>query len=140
MSDTSENFVVVTITRHEAKVWNTGISPGSLPTKILGPTTHNGNDSKSDPKVSGRGDSHNVPEYFEEVVEFLATASEILLVGHGKGKASAMLQFTQFLERKHPDLAKKVVDAVDTHLESITEPEILALAREWFNSHERLLA
>jgi hypothetical protein len=39
------------------------------------------------------------------------------------------------LERKEPDLAAKVVDAIDTNLIAMTEPEILAMAREWFDSH-----
>jgi hypothetical protein len=48
-----------------------------------------------------------------------------------------MLHFIQFLERKHPDIAKKVVDAVDTRLQEMTEPEVLAKARDWFTSHQR---
>jgi hypothetical protein len=136
MIDISEKFVVVTITQHEARVWATGISPGSMPERIYAPALHNGNHFKHDPKISGRGDSHGVPAYFEEVAKAVAKASGILLLGHGKGKASSMLHFTQFLERKHPDLAKKVVDAVDTRLQEMTEPEILALARDWFSAHK----
>jgi hypothetical protein len=58
-----------------------------------------------------------------------------LLIGHGHGKASAMLHFMQYLERNHTDLAELVVDAIDTNLIAMTEPEILALARGWFLSH-----
>jgi hypothetical protein len=136
MPDISEKFVVVTITHHEARVWATGISPGSMPERIYAPTSHNGNHFKSDPKISGRGDSHGVPAYFEEVAQAVAKASGILLLGHGKGKASSMLHFIQFLERKHPDIAKKVVDAVDTRLQEMTEPGILAMARDWFGAHK----
>ena len=49
-----------------------------------------------------------------------------------------MVHFVMYLERKHPDLAKKVVDTLDTNLFGITQPEILAMAREWFDRHTRL--
>ena len=55
---------------------------------------------------------------------------------HGHGKASAMLHFMQYLERKHPDLAEEVVDALDTNLLAMSEPEILAMARGWFEDHQ----
>jgi hypothetical protein len=54
---------------------------------------------------------------------------------HGHGKASAMVHFVQYLKRKNPDVAKKVVDTIETNLIAMTEPEILATAREWFEGH-----
>jgi len=48
-----------------------------------------------------------------------------------------MLHFIQYLERKHATLAKKVVDALDTNLEAMTEHQILAMARNWFEAHQR---
>jgi hypothetical protein len=48
-----------------------------------------------------------------------------------------MLHFIQYLERKHSLLAAKIVDALDTNLIAMTEPEILAMAREWFDSHAK---
>jgi len=56
---------------------------------------------------------------------------------HGKSKASSVLALVQFLERKHPDLARKVVGAIHSNVEALTEPEILALAREWFDGYQR---
>ena len=67
----------------------------------------------------------------------MSDISEILLIGHGHGKASSMLHFIQYLERKHALLAAKIVDAIDTDLMNMTEPEILAMAREWFDSHAK---
>lgn len=135
MPDISEKFTVVTITHHEARVWATGIAPGSMPERIFAPTSHNGHHFKSDPKISGRGDSHGVPAYFEEVAVAVKAAGEILLIGHGKGKANSVHDFMQFLKKRHPELARKVVDSLDANLEAVTEPEILALARKWFSSH-----
>ena len=85
-----------------------------------------------------RGDGPGVPAYFEEVVAAIGKASEILLIGHGNGKARGMVHFEMYLHRKHPDLAKKVVDTLDTNLMGMTEPEILKMARDWFDAHSPL--
>ena len=109
MNDISEKFVVLTITKHETRVWATGIERGTIPEKIFAPPELNSHHFRADPKHHGRGN----------------------------GKASSMLHFIQYLERKAPPLAEKVVDAIDTNRIAMTEPEILAMAREWFDAHPR---
>ena len=131
-------FLVLTITKHEARVWATGTERGAIPTKIFAPPELNSHHFRDDPKHQGRGDGPGVPTYFREIIQSIKGATEILIIGHGHGKASSMLHFIQYLERKEPDLAAKVVDAIDTNLVSMTEPEILAMAREWFDSHSRV--
>jgi len=137
MPDISEKFVVLTVTQHETRVWATGITRGAIPEKIYAPPALNAHHFRSDPSHHGRGDGPGVPAYFEEIVSAISNASEILIIGHGHGKASSMLHFIQYLERKHANLAKKVVDAIDTNLDAMTEPQILAMARDWFEAHPR---
>jgi len=128
-------FVVLTITKNETRVWATGTTRGTIPTKIFAPPEYNSHHFRDDPKHQGRGDGPGVPTYYREIIQAIKGASQILIIGHGNGKASSMLHFIQYLERKEPDLAAKVVDAIDTNLIAMTEPEILAMAREWFESH-----
>jgi hypothetical protein len=128
-------FVVLTITKNETRVWATGTTRGTIPTKIFAPPEYNSHHFRDDPKHQGRGDGPGVPTYYREIIQAIKGASQILIIGHGNGKASSMLHFIQYLERKEPDLAAKVVDAIDTNLLAMTEPEILAMAREWFESH-----
>jgi hypothetical protein len=56
-----------------------------------------------------------------------------LVIGHGKGKANHMVKMVQHWERKFPATAKLVVGAIDSDLPRLTEPEILASARAWFD-------
>jgi len=63
MPDISNKFVVVTITQQEARVWATGIAPGSLPEKIYAPVGINNHHFRDDPKIKGRGDGPGVPVY-----------------------------------------------------------------------------
>ena len=138
MTDISDKFVVVTITQQEARVWATGIAKGAKPEKIYAPAGLNSHHFRDDPKIKGRGDGPGVPAYYEEIVAAIGSAGQILLMGHGNGKARSMVHFAMYLERKHPELAKKVVDTLDTNLFGITQPEILAMARDWFDTHTRL--
>lgn len=133
MSDISNKFVVVTITNEDAKVWATGTEKGAKPEKIHVPERHKHLHIKNGP--NDHLDKHEdtlTLKFYEEIVQAISTASEILLIGHGTGKASSMVHFVQYLERKHPDLGKKVVDALDENLNAMSEPQILALARSWF--------
>ena len=43
-----------------------------------------------------------------------------------------MLHLVQYLERYHADTAKKVVGALDTHFESLTDAEVVDMAKDWF--------
>jgi hypothetical protein len=72
-------------------------------------------------------------EIFESVAHAVTGAQEILVIGHGKGKANHMVKMVQHWERKFPATAKLVVGAIDSDLPRLTEPEILASARAWFD-------
>lgn len=137
MSAKVAELIVLTITKNETRLWTTGMDRGTVPDKIFAPPALNSHHFRDDPKHHGRGDGPGVPQYFEEIVAAISGAEEILLIGHGHGKASAMLHFIQYLERKHALLAEKIVDAIDTNLIAMTEPIILAMAREWFADNRR---
>ena len=76
-------------------------------------------------------DLKNEEYYFHEVAKALKGAQELLLVGPGLAKT----HFVAHLKHHHHmDLAKKVV-GVET-VDHPTEPEILAIARKFFKSHD----
>jgi len=39
------------------------------------------------------------------------------------------------MERHHLGTAKKIVGAIDANLPALSEPQILAAAREWYEQH-----
>ena len=71
------------------------------PTKIFAPPVLNAHHFRDDQKLHGRGDGPGVPRYYEGIVNAVGGASEILLIGHGHGKASAILHFMQYVKRNH---------------------------------------
>jgi hypothetical protein len=124
-------FVVIAMSKDEARVWNSGIEPNAVVLRLCPPHESAEYRKQREARDGGRFEDRISPEYFESIVYAIADAGEILLVGHGKGKSSWMLLLIQYLERKHPELGRKVVDAVDADLENLSDGEVLALAREW---------
>ncbi len=135
MTDIAGKFIVLTVTHNETHIWATGIEKGSKPEKIFAPVKEDRRHFRLDPNIKGSGEQHETGIYFENISQAINGAGQILLIGHGHGKASEMMHLVQYLERKHPLIAEKVVDAIDTNLDAISEPEILALARRWFDEH-----
>jgi hypothetical protein len=129
-------FVVIAITTREARVWDMGVGPGARPHVILSDDPHREQrhvrPSQNDHMHHRRIDD---PSFYAAVAGSIPPASEVLLVGHGKGKANAMLSFVQYLERHEPAVARRVVGAMTSNLEAMTEGEILAASREWWSQH-----
>jgi hypothetical protein len=136
--DIRDRFVIAVVTQDDTRIWTTGIEPGKEPETIWAPADNlHHHHVRMAQHHGGHHADPNRPEYLEEIAQSLSSAGEILLIGHGKGKGNSVLALVQFLERKHPDLALKVVGAIDSNLDALTEPEILAMAREWFESFKR---
>lgn len=136
MPEVSNKFILIAMTQEEARVWATGLEKGTHPEKISALSDkarhHHVRQAQHHKGHSGDPEEKN---YFEAISNAVSSASEILLIGHGSGKANSMVKFVQFLERKHPNVAHKVVGAIDSNLQAMSEAEILAEARKWFDNH-----
>lgn len=73
--------------------------------------------------------------YFEPVAAVLRGAQHILVFGSGTGTASEMDQFTAWLKLHHADVAARIVATVVLDEHHLTEPQLLAHARELFLHH-----
>jgi hypothetical protein len=73
-----------------------------------------------------------VPEetsFYEEVAAALVPANEIVLVGHGTGKSSAVNVLGEYLSKHHIELSRRVKATEIIDLSALTEPEIEAIAK-----------
>ena len=130
--DLTNRLVVAVVERNETKVWLTNAEKGAKPDVVHPPVTrnihvreaqhHSGHDSDKAEKL-----------YYEEIAKTLEPAGEILLVGHGNGKANQVLKLIQYLERHHANIAHKVVGSLDINVPAMTDGELLAAARDWFD-------
>ena len=138
MTEISNKFVVVTITKDEAKVWATGLERSSKPEKISA-IDNNRHHHKLRQELRHKGPGLN-PEskaFFENLSGVIKPASELLLLGHGEGKADAAHNFQSYLKEKHQDLANKIVGVIQVDVSHMTEPQVLAEARAWFDKHHK---
>ena len=74
-----------------------------------------------------------VPEetsFYEEVAKDLVPAKEIILIGNGTGKSSALVALTEYLKAHHPEISQRVVASEIADLSALTEPEIEAIAKK----------
>ncbi|HEY5121568.1 MAG TPA: hypothetical protein VII84_08320 [Acidimicrobiales bacterium] len=140
MGDQPDEFVAVAITREEARVWTATGVPGTKPEKFVAPTDwqRHRHPRKSMDRPE-REAEHDTRIFYESVTQAVVPSTQILLVGHGRGKANEMLKLIQYWERKHPEVARKVVGAVDSDLESLSDNEILALVRDWHEEHREFI-
>jgi hypothetical protein len=73
-----------------------------------------------------------VPEetsFYEEVAAGLVSAEEIVLIGHGTGKSSAVNVLQEYLKKHHSELSGRIKAVENVDLSAITAPEIEALAK-----------
>lgn len=73
-----------------------------------------------------------VPEdktFYEQIAGELLPAKEIVLIGHGVGKSSAVAHLAQYLEENHHDTWQHVIATETADLSALTPPEIEAIAK-----------
>lgn len=134
MPDLTNRVVVAVIERDETRIWATNAEKGTKPEVVTQPEQADKHHHVRQAQHHGGHDSDkSAKEYYEAISKVLAPAGEILLVGHGNGKANWMVKFVQHLERHHKDVAHKIVGALDINVPAMTEGEILAAARTWFD-------
>lgn len=136
--ENSRKSVVVALSQDEARIWLVDFEKGSLPTRVFAPSEKNAHHHVRGSQ-SHHGHSSDPAEkgFFDVIISHVASADEILLIGHGVGKANAVFRFAQFAERYNSEVAKKILGALDSNLPAMTENEILSLAREWFEKYRR---
>jgi hypothetical protein len=73
-----------------------------------------------------------VPEeasFYAELTEALVPAREIVLVGHGTGKSSAVEALVEYLRKHRPEIAGHVIAIEIADLSALTEPGLEAIAK-----------
>jgi tryptophan 2,3-dioxygenase len=78
-------------------------------------------------------EGQRVPEetsFYEQITEDLKPAKEIVLIGHGTGKSSALDFLVEYLKTHHSTIFPRVIATKVTDLSALTEPEIEAIAKQ----------
>ena len=126
--------VVAVVAFHETMIYPTDASPGERPERVV-PIDPHGHFVKvhhraGNPRGTYESDG---PEYWHEITEALAFAGAILLVGHGKGHASATRHWVAYAEKHRKDVAAKVVSEVRVDIDHLDDEQVLRLAQQYFD-------
>jgi len=81
----------------------------------------------------GSGHVADDHQFFDEIVEQLASTHRVLIAGPGNAKTA----FETYVQERHVDLAQRVV-GIET-LDHPTDGELLAHARTYFKASDQLL-
>lgn len=80
-------------------------------------------------------DSTEVP-YFAEIAAVLGVASNVVLVGHGTGKANAMNNFMEYLKDHNSPLFRRIAATGTANVSAMTGSQIIHDARrKWRQAH-----
>jgi hypothetical protein len=85
----------------------------------------------------------HVPEetsFYEEIAEKLVHASAIILIGHAKGKSSAVDVLREYLKTHHPETFARIIATENADLSALTEAEIEAIAKKHIRATEPIPA
>jgi hypothetical protein len=78
-------------------------------------------------------EGQRIPEetsFYEQIAEDLKPANEIVLIGHGTGKSSALGFLVEYLKTHHSTILPQVIATEVADLSALTEPEIEAIAKQ----------
>ncbi len=128
--------LLVVIDHHEARIFavdlpGRGTTPQDIrpydPHHFLHHLTH-----KDQPRERGQR-AHEDATYYDRIAQALVNARRIVIIGRGTGHSDAAHHLVEYLTKHHVETAQKLLGELTADLSHITEPELLALAREAFD-------
>jgi len=137
-SSQSASHVLVVIDHHVARLFRTEVR-GTIPVTILPHEPADCFRHAHDARDFSSGKETPAPDsFFESVARALKDAGKILVFGTATGASSEMDQFTTWVKKHHPDLAKRIVGTLTVDEHHLTEPQLLAKAREFYENVREL--
>lgn len=127
----SHYHAVVWLDHNEAHVMH--ISPNDVEKSVVSPAEPHRNLHRKRGSVSGSRQPED-QHYYHEVVEALAGASEILIVGPGQAK----LELIKHIHSHDHEVSKKVI-GVET-VDHPSDGQLVSFARKYFVAKDRMLS
>lgn len=132
------DVMAVAITREEARIWtSTTFETGEA--RVVRAPSEMVRRHHVHPTRHAHELDHDTLDFYEAITAAVGGEGHIVLVGHGQGKANAVLGLVQYWERRHPSVAHRVVGSLDADLESLSDHGVRALVRHWFAEHREFL-
>ena len=126
--------MVAVITFGETDIYATDAPPGAQPERVVAADPH-GRFHKVHHKAGNPSGTYedDSPAYWEAVTDELAPAGQILVFGHGNGKANASHHWVSWVEAHRPEVAAKLVADVRLDIDHIDGRQLSRLAQLYFD-------
>lgn len=129
---TMNGIVVVAVTRDHAEVWSLD-ERQRRPIAVV--ARHNAQAEHRHVRTGQFDHGHTSNEgfdgFFSDIALLLEQANEVMIAGHGVGRANAMESLAGYLKTKRPMVFAKVTELRYLDLPHTTGRELAALARKW---------
>jgi hypothetical protein len=129
--------LLVVIDHREARIYKTEIQ-NSVPESIT-PSDPDGT-RRHLHSVDDEANGQRQPElksFYEAIAQSLKGAEQILIFGSSTGASSAMDYLVDELNQNHLDIAKRIVGAIVVNEQHMTEDQVLAQAREFYQANNK---
>lgn len=127
--------LLVVIDHREARIYKTELRD-SVPQSITpyDPDGTRRHLHKMDDEANGQRQPE-LKSFYEAIAHSLKDAEQILIFGSSTGASSAMDYLVDELNQNHADIAKKIVGAIVVNQQHMTEDQLLAQAREFYQAN-----
>lgn len=131
----TNHSVIAVVLHDETRIWNVDSEDKEF--IVVSKTEFENRHVREAQHHGGHETSKSDPAYFKNVAEALADAREVLLLGHGTGKANTMVAFREHVDSHNSGLAAKIVGQQNADLPALTEGQIRKLGHDWFVAHRK---
>lgn len=131
----ADRSLVAAITQDHTRVWLLN-EDQEEPVVVLQREQQEIRHVKSAQENHGHSSDLSEVPYFQELAAVLAVGSNVVLVGHGTGKANAMNRFVDYLAVHHEPLHQRIAATGNANLSAMTGTQIIHDARrKWRQAH-----
>ena len=137
LADPTEDgtHLLVVINHHEARIYKTELQD-SVPISIM-PYDPDGTHQHLHNLHDHDNGQPELKSYYKTIAQNLRDAKQILIFGSSTGASSAMDYLVDELNQNHPDIAKRIVGAIVVNEQHLTEEQLLAQAREFYEVNHK---
>jgi hypothetical protein len=124
--------LLVVINHHEARIYKTELQD-SVPVSIM---PYNSGGTRQHLHNLHDNGQPELKSYYETIAQNLRDAEQILIFGSSTGASSAMDYLVDELNQNHPEIAKSIVGAIVVNEQHLTEDQLLAQARAFYEEND----
>jgi hypothetical protein len=137
LADPTEDgtHLLVVIDHREARIYNTELRD-SVPVSIM-PHDPDGTRQQLHNLHDNVKGQPELKSFYEAIAANLKGAEQVLIFGNATGASSAMDYLVDELNQNHPDIAKRIVGAIVVDEQHMTEDQVLAQAREFYQANNK---